>query len=165
LLDALIADFPRRKREAEQAIAEQGLPETLELHIGRAEPTAALPTFDRAVSRPVTPMLAARFAYAGVWRQGLDLWLTPARMAAQTRRRPVRALHRSLREHWEGSAPRLFPDDRLTLFGITEGVEENRVYLVWRADDREPEVWRYAGWDVAAFPNLEAFLRWQLERA
>ena len=68
--------------------------------------------------------------------------------------------HNSLRDHWEDSAPMLYPDKCLTLFGITEGVPEHRVYLVWKNEGKEPELWSYMGMEVLEFKNLEKFLKW-----
>ncbi|MCA9032390.1 MAG: hypothetical protein KDA66_16345, partial [Planctomycetaceae bacterium] len=72
--------------------------------------------------------------------------------------------HCALRENWEGSAPMVFPDERLTLFGVTEDVPENLTYLVWAKDDAEPEVWCYMGLASHEFSSLESFLNWRLER-
>ena len=164
LLDALIADYPRRKREYERAFTDLGLPCASELHVGPPEQVAKLPTFDRKKTRPVTPMLAGRYAYAGVWQMDVDVWLPPSGMGPEMQKRVVRRIHDSLREHWEGSAPMAYPDDRLTLFGVTDGVPDALTYLVWRQDGHEPEVWAYSGQYDHKFRHLEEFIRWQLER-
>ncbi|MCB9950147.1 MAG: hypothetical protein H6824_04125 [Planctomycetaceae bacterium] len=79
-------------------------------------------------------------------------------------KKEVRQYHCALRENWEGSAPMVFPDERLTLFGVTEDVPENLTYLVWAKDDAEPEVWCYMGLASHEFSSLESFLNWRLER-
>jgi len=164
MLDQLVIDFPRRKRAAEAAFSTAGLPGTLELQIAAAERLDEIPTFARGAVRPPTAMLAARFAYAGLIRVGPDLWLSPGQMLKYSRSRAVRDTHRSFRAHRERSAPMQFPGDRLALFGVTDGVPENLVYLVWRRDAGEPEVWSYAGWEEYIFRDLAAFLTWHLER-
>lgn len=84
-------------------------------------------------------MLKARFDYASIIKRGRDIWLSPAEMERWMKKREVKSFHRALREHWEQSAPMMFPNDRLTLLGVTDGVPDNLTYLVWRDD--EPEVW------------------------
>jgi hypothetical protein len=164
LLDAIKADFPRRKKAAEELLKGMGLIKTLELKIESPVGVAAVPTFDPEVTRDLTPMLQARFEYAGSWKSGQDVWLSACQMASLMQSKAIRPYHRSLREDWDGSAPMVFSDERLTLFGITEGVPENLVYLAWATGGEEPEVWTYAGFDTHKFKDLEHYFNWCLER-
>ncbi len=165
LLDAIKADFPRRKMAAEELIKRMGLNKTLEMEIEAPAPVPnVVPTLDAKISRETTPMLKARLEYAGSWKRGQDIWLSASQMASIMKKKAIQPYHLSLREHWEGSAPAIFTDDRLTLFGITESVPENLVYLAWAADEKEPEVWSYAGFDAHNFKDLEQYFKWCLER-
>jgi hypothetical protein len=128
------------------------------------EKTRFLPTFDPQRRRRFSPMLQARFAYAGTITHGLDQWLSPAAMARWMRKRVVRSYHKALREHWVGSAPNLFPDRDLTLLTVTKGLPEDLTYLVWHPAAKEPEIWSYSGMASHRFKNLAAFLTWVLGR-
>jgi hypothetical protein len=164
LMDAINADCPRRKKAAEELMKQLGIRESLEMELAAPERVEHLPTFHSTVSRALTPMLRARFDYAGSWKRGRDIWLGASEMASFMKQEPIRLYHRSLRENWARSAPMVFGDDRLTLFAITTGVPENPTYLVWGTDKVEPEVWTYAGMESCEFPDLERYLKWCLER-
>ena len=56
----------------------------------------------------------------------------------------------------------LFSDDRLSLFSTTLGNPEDLIYLVWKSDQDEPELWETCGMDSHSFGNFEEFLRWIL---
>jgi hypothetical protein len=164
LLEAIRADFPRRKRSMERAKRGWGDTEPYEERIDPPEPVAAVPTFRLGVTRPLTPMLAARFRYAASWHHGIEVWLGVGEMARVMRTRTVLSYHRSMREHQEGSAPMLFPDDRLSLLAFVPDEPTALEYLVWARDGEEPEVWTYSGMSSNSFQNLdqrlEAYLRW-----
>jgi hypothetical protein len=62
-----------------------------------------------------------------------------------------------------GSAPALFPPERLSLFAVADDQPEDHTYLVWPADDGpEPELWTYAGHSEQRYPDLRHYLRWVL---
>lgn len=109
-------------------------------------------------------MLKARFEYAGSWRRGPEVWFGVAEMADYLKRKAIRVNHRALREHFEASAPMLFADDQLSLFGASDEPSQDLTYLVWTADKNEPEIWVYEGYDSCKFMDLEEYLRWRLER-
>ena len=75
----------------------------------------------------------------------------------------VKSYHKALRENFEGSAPNLFSDRNLALFGVTEGVPDNLTYLVWCDEGKEPEIWSYVGLYSYKFDDLEGYLKWILE--
>lgn len=164
LLEGIVADFPRRKQEAEELMKKYGLEETLTQRIKPAERVSALPTFSKGVRCPITPMLKARFDFAGSWNNGGDIWLSPSEMERWMNKKSVLVHHRALREEWDESAPMLFPDDRLTLYAVTQGVPENLTYLVWGKQGGEPEVWSYVGQSAERFSDLEQYLNWCLHR-
>jgi len=164
LLDRIRADFPRRQQSAERLMADLGIDETLSLEIAAPEQVSRLPSFDSQTHHIISPMLAARFGYAGMYKTGQSIWLSPSQMQVQMIADEVRSVHRSLREHWEGSAPAVFPDSQLTLFGITEGVPESLTYLIWREGQMEPDVCVYSGLNQHRFANLSEYLTWVLTR-
>lgn len=164
LLDSIKADFPRRKKAAEDLMRQHGIGKALDINVGEANKVTTIPTFDPNVSRQLTPMLKARFEYAGSWRMGQEIWLSASQMASAMRKKKIQRYHLALRENWEDSAPMTYSDDRLSLFEVTEGVPEDLTYLVWKTDSGEPEVWVYEGFDSHRFKNLEDFFKWRLER-
>lgn len=129
-----------------------------------AEPTervSEIPTFNPDVSYPLTPMLQARFRFASRIEFCGDTWLSISEMPKWMKRKSVRKYHSSLRDHWTGSAPMLYPDDKLTLFGVTVDVPDSLIYCVW--GDGEPAIWTYSGLDQRQFTNLQRYLEWCLE--
>jgi hypothetical protein len=162
ILKRLRDAFPRKKLAFEASMRAAGIEETIEQRISKPKRLKYLSTFKDSVRRPMSPMLAGRFQYAGTWEEGLDIWLGADQMRAAMKRRELRTTHKSLREHWEGSAPMLYTDDQLTLFGITSGVSENVTYLVWTGR-KEPEVWTYVGMNSNQYKNLAEFLESQIE--
>jgi hypothetical protein len=164
LLEAIKADFPRRKRDAEALMSQLGFKEPLELEIAKPHKVSRLPTFDLKTTRDLTPMLKARFDHAGTFTRGRDVWLAAAEMASSMKQQSTYEYHVALRENWDDSAPMLFPDECLTLFGKTEGAPDNLIYLVWPEAADEPEIWVYAGFQTGKFTDLEQYLKWCLER-
>lgn len=140
------------------------LKEVLELVVAEPDQVLVVPTFDAKLSRELTPMLKARFDYAATFRRGREVWLSASEMASCVKQKTVQGYHHALRENWDDSAPMLFSDERLALFGITEGVPENLVYLAWVNEGDEPEVWAYADFQTQKFANLVQYLTWCLER-
>jgi hypothetical protein len=163
LLDALKADFPLLKDELATLMKGYGIEEPVSLEIEPAEAVQTIPTFRPGRNRQVSPMLKASYDYAGAWNWAGDLWLGVSEMPRRMRSRSVKSYHRALRENWEGSAPMLFPDERLSLFGVCDGVPDNLTYLVWGESEAEPELWRYAGLESYRFKDLSEFLTWCLE--
>ncbi len=162
LLKRLVKSFPKKKAHYEALMLEAGFAEeTITQTLSPATAIDRLPTFGAKVARAVSPMLKARFEFAGSWQEGTDIWLAPSDMAKQMRSKSVLKTHRAIREHWEDSAPMQYGDHQLTLFRVTPGVPENLTYLVW--SDDEPEVWAYVGMNERRFKNLNAFLRACLE--
>lgn len=160
LLDDLKADFPRRKKAIEEKMKEYGLDKSVELVIEPPEVVTTIPTFHAKRPRQASPMLQARFDYAGTLIYAGEEWLAASAMPRQMKKKDVKSYHKSLRENWEGSAPMLFTDDQLTVFAVTDGVPDNLTYLVWSKDGDEPEVWRYAGLNSNRFKNLAEYLSW-----
>lgn len=164
LLESIIADFPRRKKAAEALMRQHGIKKPMQIEIAAPEPVVQIPTFHPEVAYRLTHMLKERFDFAGTWKMGQEVWLSAGEMARHMKLESVQVFHRSRRENWEGSAPANYSDDRLTLFGITESVPEDAIYLVWATEGEEPEVWVYEGFDSHKFKTLEQYFKWCLER-
>ena len=162
LLDKMKETFPLVKEKTEKLMKEMGLDETMDLTFEAPSKVATLPTFDKSKSRKLTPMLKARFEYASTIKYGQDIWLDPNQIALSMADDELNIYHTSLRDHWENSAPMRFKDKDLTLFGITDGCPEYRVYLVWKTEGEEPEVWEYFGFDENKYKNLEKFFESQV---
>jgi len=164
LLELIREDFPRRKRELEKIREEFGDLGTVEQIIEPPELVEAIPTFDPAVSRSLTPMLRERFAFAGAWTEGGRRWLSASQMREWTSKPDIRHHHAILREHHNGSAPMRFRDDQLGLFGVDLEELGNFDYLVWGTDDGEPQVWHYrVGAPATKFRHLVNYLKWYLQ--
>jgi len=169
LLEEVRATFPARFAATARLLGEAGMDaaaiaELATEVVGEPEPfDRGIPTLREGVHRPVTPMLAARFAYAGTWTQSLQTWLGIADMERAHVDSVVGEHIASHREHWEGSAPARFPSERLSLFGLVDEQPEDQTYLVWPpGDGPEPELWTYAGHHEQRFPDLRHYLRWVL---
>jgi hypothetical protein len=164
LLDAIKSDFPRRKREAELYMSQFGPYDPIEMVVHDPETIDNIPTFSASVMRTPSEMLSARFQYAGTWDTGWYLWLSPSEMTRWLKKKAIRAGHNALRRYYENSAPMLFPNSKLGLFGVTEGVPEVLIYLVWQDNEQEPEIWSYDCNDFNRFPNLAEYLEYYLRR-
>ena len=101
------------------------------LRVAPPVPAKSLPTFHPKKRRPLSPMLRERFGFVSSLALGSKTWLGPAEMAGAMADPKSREMHSTLREHWEGSAPNLYPDERLSLFVVHAELVESRVYLVW----------------------------------
>lgn len=166
LLDAWVQLAPRRSAEVARILADAGLDagaieRSLAVRLAKPDPGwTTLPTFDPTVSRPLSPMLAQRMAYAGTIRDGFEKWLGPKDMQKAMRTRKVLASFEDLEAHWLNSAPARLRRDQLTLFAL--GDEPGSVtFLAWPHDAvDEPGVVRYHGQSERVFRNLNAFLKW-----
>jgi hypothetical protein len=163
LLDAIIADYPRRKADAQKLIAEMGLEADLTFERSEAIPFDILPCFDGS-DRPLSPMLQARFDFAGQLRFGQDVWVIPSQIEDLIQNPDLMANHSALRRHWDDSAPMQYGDAQLSVFSYTDGVPENLTYLVWPSNASEPEVWDYSGYQQHRSKHLADYLQYRLTR-
>ncbi len=119
-------------------------------------------TFDKDCVRPLTPMLQARFAYAGSWKEAEPghEWLSLNQIAAAMQGPDViQRLKDRIEIWWEGTPLKELPWSRITLFGhyFLQGEE---IYLIWpEAYGAEPEVISYAGNYEERYPDFEHYLR------
>jgi hypothetical protein len=159
LLDAICANFPRFRASVLKSSNNPDIGEDMQLLIEPTRKLTRVPTFQRGISRTLTPMLEARFEYASRIRHGLDIWLSMRQMNIWMRKKTIQTIHRARRNSWIDSAPNLNRDSQLSLFGITLEVPQNATYLVWDDEGEEPRVWSCSGMDAEEYNNLEEYLR------
>lgn len=162
LLDNIQASFPEKKTRIEALMRQHGLTGTVKLAIRPPELTESIATFSAEVTRQLSPMLKDRFDYMGCCVCAGERWLAASEVSEWVQKKSVVRYHLTLREHWENSAPMLFPDSRLSLFSVYKGVPDNLVYLVWAEEQAEPELWSYSGMNSNRFANLCEYLEWFL---
>lgn len=157
-VDAEIEPVPQKKKRQSATDRIIALLDQLKASTSASEfesPAKApkLPTFDSEVSRKLSPMLKAWFAYAGSRKIGKFDFFNPAQMAAQMRQESTRAtLHSFLRDDkWLSETT----DKCWTLFGTFVGCH---IYLGWEDNEDEPGVWLSIPGDTRACMNLESFM-------
>ena len=148
----------------QSGLRDQDIAPLMQLQIDEPEPYPhGIPTLAKGTYRRPTPMVAARFDHAGRWIEPGREWLGIRDMEKAIKNKRVLSHIESHRRYWAGSAPATVPRERLTLFGIVEGQEENQTYLVWPEDEgTEPEVWEYSAQHEHKHANLAAYLQWIL---
>lgn len=117
-----------------------------------------VPTLDGA-GRPVTPMLRARFAFAGRWKNALQAqtWLSAADMGRVAKTRAWRTEVELRRENWPQSSVSKLPVARLSLFAVDTD-DGDATYLVWGTGD-EPKVIEFSGGSETVHRDFQAYLQ------
>ena len=167
LLQAWVQSAPKRTEKVVKLLADSGidaeeLEKELALKIAKPEPASAtIPTFDPAIKRPCSPMLAERLRFAGNIGDANEKWpgLKDMQKAMATKR--LQGAIKSLRDDWENSAPARLAPGQLGLFGYSMDEDTDLTLLVWETDDAaEPKLVRYFGQSERVFKHLDAFLKW-----
>lgn len=165
LLDELVRSYPDRAQEVRRLLAGSGLTDAeiarhLSAKVSRAAAaTSSVPTLVDGVSRPMTAMLAQRFAFAGTV-QDLVRLLDLREMATVPGRAAFRRAFEAQSLHWAGSAAAVVPGERLSILSVRSLDDGDLAYLVWpERDGPEPAVWEYAGQSESRFDDLAAYLR------
>jgi hypothetical protein len=168
LLQKWADSAPQRAERVARELRKVGVDERfikkmLHVKLKLAKPKALppeLPTFDPKVKRTLTPMLEARFRFAGTLSDDTERWLGPEDMKKLMISAKGLKNFKSFKNHWEGSAPNKFPESRVSLFGVGY-IPDNWTYLVWPASgSKEPALYRYVGQEESIFADLNAFLKW-----
>jgi hypothetical protein len=123
----------------------------------------SLPTLSPKHSRPMSPMLRERFAFAAGWENafGATRWLSHAEMLKAAKDSRLLEGIAVIREDWDGAEIAELKPEQLAVFG--HDVDQGRfTFLVWRTAAPEPEVIQYAGHEEGVYANLEEYLRWCL---
>jgi hypothetical protein len=124
----------------------------------------SVPSLKKGVYRRPTPMIAARFRFAGAWvNAGLGhTWLSVSGMEDVWSDKTILKQIRIRQEYWQKSAPALFSWSRVSLFGI-ERNEQEETYLVWNdGRKKEAEVYVYIGHEEKIFKNLRVYVEYLL---
>lgn len=127
--------------------------------------TLMVPTLERKCVRSTSPMLKARFEYAGSWREadaGHE-WLSLQGMEEAVQDPKVLEQIKTRVDHWVDSPLLKLPASRVSLFGLyREQCEE--IYLIWPlGDGGEPEILSYVGNFEERFSNFADYLKHLLE--
>ncbi|QIF02153.1 hypothetical protein [Roseimicrobium sp. ORNL1] len=127
-----------------------------QLFAPETEAPTLVPTLDPDFSRPITPMLAARFKFASRWENGTygHDWLSVAEMRELWTARDKMGAVDVRKEYWDDSPPATCPWNRLSLFAVDYlGGEE--IYLLWPDElEEEPSVVAYFLDTPHEFPDL-----------
>jgi hypothetical protein len=128
------------------------------------DPEAAsdIQTLQPDVSRPLSPMLRARFEFCSSWSNAdLDQYWLSLSEIGDCQSNPVLAEWMRLRaENSYGSdPPGCVEPSHCSIFAYNP-FEPDETYLVWKDDEQEPMVWRYFGADYKMFLNLNAYLQY-----
>lgn len=116
-------------------------------------------TLSMNLSRPISEMLRKRFHFASRIVVFVYHFFSADEMMRVHDNEFLMATHHAYKENWEGSAPNIYPEDCLSLFGSTYGLYDNIFYLVWKNEDVEPEVWSYFGQEERKYLNIDHFIK------
>ncbi|HEX8916438.1 MAG TPA: hypothetical protein VF796_29070 [Humisphaera sp.] len=174
LLRKYVASFPemRTQREAVQAEFETARGKKSRKPVVEPPPeyrvdppvrSGRVPTFDKRHAQPLSPMLRARYSFASDVVAGLYHWPSLAALTKVLRGPHLTGAHRSMREHWTGSAPNWLDDRFLSVLRVCPDVPETITYLAWVPGRVEPKVWLCQGMDSELFEDLAAYLKYVLE--
>jgi hypothetical protein len=166
-LQRLVDTYPMRATEVGAILLNSGLkPATIEqllvLKLGRAaNDLSDVAVFQAGTRRPLSPMLTARFSFAGAIHDLSGHMLSISDIDQILGKKRLKAVVDSHRQHWEGSAPATVPPDRLSVFSISNLDDDDLTYLVW-ANQRshEPQLWSYSGQHESRYKNLETYLEY-----
>lgn len=123
---------------------------------------ARIPTLD-GKTRPMSPMLRARFAFAGRWENAVlgQTWLSTTEMGRALTTRDYKQEIALRRENWISSPVAKLSLDRLALFAADVD-DQDATYLVWEAareSDAEPKVIQFVGGSESTYKDLAAYLK------
>ncbi|WP_068497897.1 hypothetical protein [Paenibacillus kribbensis] len=128
--------------------------------IGPVVPVECMPTLAPGKTRPLSPLLAARYRYAGGWKDIGEHLLLPAEVLRIARTEQFRGWISDMRNYWVESAPYRFGDDRLSLLSVANEEAGHFSMLVWKEPGEEPEVWTYASQHEYRFSHLLHWFKW-----
>src|SRR4029079_2766558 len=121
---------------------------------------SSIPTLKVGHEIKASPQLRDRFKFCGDWINACIgmTWLSISAMEKASRSRKVKQQIGVRREFWEGSAPQVFPSEKLSLFGIDTELGDE-IYLIWpHRAGREPRLIWYASQHYHEFRDLREFL-------
>ena len=122
---------------------------------------SGIPTLEPSVNRKLSPMLRARFNFAGDWENAFigSTWLGIPSMKSYLRKRSVRKQIAVRGTYWEGSVVARYHPQRIGLFSIDLD-DGSETYLVWpRKDSVEPRLVWYVAQQEHRFKNLKEYVQ------
>ena len=126
-----------------------------------------IPTLNTCIFRKPTPKLRSLFECVNGWTNGHTLLLSLKKMDGILLDKSILATFSAHRDHWDDSAPMLYPNEKLSIIGsIGPPLTEDLLYLVWHDScDKEPEVWKYFGQSFSRYLDIEDYLKYWLDMA
>jgi hypothetical protein len=129
-----------------------------------------MPTMKPEVSLALSPQLKACYAKIESWRDATHGdWLSIREMMtlwskeiADPRLSAIKENLSAAEWNWPDDAAALFRPERLTVFAASEYTSE-RIYLLWLASTKEPELWVYDTNGESRYKDLAAYLTAYLE--
>lgn len=120
---------------------------------------ADIVTLDPETTMPLSPMLRARFAYAGAWDRAAfaQTWPGLAQIAATTALVRDRPWHVGHVATMSGAFPLPVGPYRITLYGL-DAARGDATYLVWCTDTVESAVCAFYGGGCDRFLDLSRYL-------
>ena len=128
------------------------LPADLEIPISTLAP---------GVTRQLSPMLRARFAFCSTWKNAnLDQnWLSLEATRHALDNPEIKELVDLRIENWDWAPPASVNPEDCAIFSYNPyAVEET--YLVWESEQEEPIVWRFFSAEYYKFADLNRFLEY-----
>lgn len=153
-----IHDLLRRVRALNDSNPDHG-----EQRVQAPEPGSdRIATLRPGVSRPLSPMLAARFRFAGAWGNARlsQNWLSLSEIErALNDDRIKRSIELRTENSYGDDPPGGVAPEDCAIFGHNP-FELDETYLVWKEGQEEPIVWEYFDADDSVFSNLERYLEY-----
>ena len=122
------------------------------IEVGPPEKVSKLPTFHDGVWKKLSPMLKARFDYAGSLKTGNFVWFSPTEIESLMKQESVRSTHHRLHDTMKRVA---FSGELWTLYGTFCGCP---IYLNWSDQLKEVAVFFHNASDSQFWFNLESFV-------
>jgi hypothetical protein len=119
------------------------------------EPLYGIPTLEIGNYKRVTPMLKARFEYAGSWEMALgsQSLLSICEMERLWHDKELISIVKARAEYWRHSPVALYAWDKISVVAL--GTDEE-TYLIWPdTEGQEPMVYSYLGQIGQPFQNLK----------
>jgi hypothetical protein len=115
-------------------------------------------TLDSARTRELSPMLKARFSFAGEWQNAAasQRWLSLQQISVVSSCQQIMQQISLRINNWPTSLLSTTPPDSVALFGIDED-EGEETYLVWH-EGIEPIIVTYIGNEERAYPDFKEYL-------
>lgn len=125
------------------------------------EPLTSIATLAPGITRPLSPMLRARFKFCSSWRNAyLDQdWLSLEEIGVALANPSIKYSIDLRVENWDSMPPESVKPEDCAIFGFNR-YELEETYLVWEVGRDEPILWDYFGADYKMFNDLNRYLEY-----